>query len=82
MRLRAVALLSALLLAPALAAPAVAAEVRFFRLHTRDAFLGGTLDGLSVDPLGTLRLADRASRLAEIGEPFLFAAAPHPDGWV
>jgi hypothetical protein len=56
--------------------------VRFFRLHTREAFLGGTLNGLSVDPLGTLRLADRASRLATIGEPFLFAAAPHPDGWV
>ncbi len=65
----------------ALARPA-GAEVRFFRLHTRDAFLGGTLDGLSVDPLGTLRLADRASRLATIGEPFLFAAAPHPEGWV
>ncbi len=56
--------------------------VRFFRLASRDAFLAGTLDGLSVDPLGTLRLADRAVRLAEIGEPFLFAAAEHPDGWV
>jgi hypothetical protein len=70
------------LLAVAAAAPAARAEVRFFRLHTREAFLGGTLNGLSVDPLGTLRLADRASRLATIGEPFLFAAAPHPDGWV
>lgn len=61
---------------------AAQAEVRYFRLQTRDAFLGGTLDGLGVDPLGTLRLADRASRLAAIGEPFLFAAAPHPEGWV
>ncbi len=66
----------------AMAAPAGGSEVRFFRLHTRDAFLDGTLDGLSVDPLGTLRLADRAARLAAIGEPFLFAAAAHPDGWV
>ena len=73
---------SVLLFALVALAPAVAAEVRFFRLHTRDAFLAGTLDGLSVDPVGTLRLADRASRLAVIGEPFLFAAAPHPDGWV
>ncbi len=69
-------------LAALLAAAASPAEVRYFRLHTREAFLGGTLDGLSVDPLGTLRLADRAARLAAIGEPFLFSAAPHPDGWV
>jgi hypothetical protein len=73
---------SVLLLAWMVCVPPVEAEVRFFRLHTRDAFLGGTLDGLSIDPLGTLRLADRASRLAAIGEPFLFVAAPHPDGWV
>ena len=66
----------------ALAASAAASEVRFFRMNSRKAFLGGTLDGLSVDPLGTLRLADRAARLATIGEPFLFSAAPHPDGWV
>jgi hypothetical protein len=79
---RTVACLSALPLALALSAPAAGADVRFFQLHTRDAFLGGTLDGLSVDPLGTLRLADRASRLAAIGEPFLFSTASHPDGWV
>jgi hypothetical protein len=75
-------LLSVVLVVALPAVPAARAEVRFFRLHTREAFLGGTLDGLSVDPLGTLRLADRASRLATIGEPFLLAAAPHPDGWV
>ncbi len=75
-------LLSVGLLVALAAAAAVEGEVRFFRSHTRDSFLGGTLDGLSVDPLGTLRLADRAVRLAAIGEPFLFAAAPHPEGWV
>lgn len=82
MRRRTVVFGAVLLLSLAALAPGLAAEVRFFRLHTRDAFLGGTLDGLSVDPLGTLRLADRASRLAAIGEPFLFAGAPHPEGWV
>ena len=69
-----------LTLAAAVAAPVAAGDVRFFRMNSRKAFLGGTLDGLSVDPLGTLRLADRAARLATIGEPFLFSAAPHPDG--
>ena len=82
MRRRIPPIAAAAALVALLAAPAVPAEVRFFRLHTREAFLGGTLDGLSVDPLGTLRLADRAERLAAIGEPFLFSAAPHPDGWV
>ena len=86
MRRRSMALLTAVPLVMLLAwgplATAARAEVRYHRLHTREAFLGGTLDGLSVDPLGTLRLADRASRVAAIGEPFLFAAAPHPEGWV
>ncbi len=68
------------LLAPG--GPAEAAEVRSFRMQTRDSFLNGTLDGISVDSLGILQLADRVERLAEIGEPFLLSAATHPEGWV
>jgi hypothetical protein len=66
----------------ALGVPAEAAEVRSFRMQTRDSFLNGTLDGISVDSLGILQLADRVERLAEIGEPFLLSAAAHPEGWV
>jgi hypothetical protein len=65
-----------------LGGPAGAAEVQSFRLQTRDSFLAGTLDGISVDSLGILQLADRVERLAEIGEPFLLSAAAHPEGWV
>lgn len=75
---------AALLLALACLGPvgAEAAGVKFFRMQTREAYLAGTLDGISVDPLGTLALADRAARVADLEEPFLFAAAEHPDGWV
>lgn len=66
----------------ALAAPLAAAEVKIFRADDRDAVIGGTLDALSVDPLGTLELAPPVERLALLQEPFVFAAAPHPDGWV
>lgn len=61
---------------------AEAAEVRAFQLDTQGAFLAGTLDGISVDPLGRLRLADRVERLTSIEEPFLFSVAAHPEGWV
>ncbi len=70
-------------LAVLLAAPSPAASgVRFFQLQSRDAFLAGTLEGIAVDPLGTLALADRAVRAADLGEPFVFSGAAHPDGWV
>ena len=59
-----------------------ASEVRSFRMNSRSAFLSGTLDGIGVDALGTLQLADRVERISDVGEPFLFAAAAHPDGWV
>ncbi len=65
----------------AAAAPADAA-VRFFRLQSREAFLAGTPEGIAVDPLGTLALADRAVRAADLGEPFVFSGAAHPEGWV
>lgn len=62
--------------------PVGAAEVRSFRMNSRGSFLAGTLDGISVDSLGVLQLADSVERLAEIGEPFLLSAASHPEGWV
>ncbi|MEE8277255.1 MAG: hypothetical protein V3R89_00835 [Thermoanaerobaculia bacterium] len=51
-------------------------------MNSRTAFLEGTLDGIGLDALGTLQLANQVERLSEVGEPFLFAASPHPDGWV
>jgi hypothetical protein len=71
----------ALLLA-ASAATAGASEVNLFRLQSQQAFLKGQLEGMSVDALGTLRLAPRAERLTALEEPFVLAAAVHPDGWV
>lgn len=74
---------TAALAALALAASAAGAtEVKTFQLQTQKAFLAGTLEGISVDPLGRFELADRAERVASLAEPFLFSAAPHPDGWV
>jgi hypothetical protein len=58
------------------------AEVRIYSMQSRAAFLAGTLDGIGVDSLGTLRLADQVERLTEVNEPFLLSAASHPDGWV
>ncbi|MGH9362541.1 MAG: hypothetical protein ACRD2T_11555, partial [Thermoanaerobaculia bacterium] len=63
-------------------APLAATEVRVFQTQTQAGFLAGTLEGLSVDPLGRLELAHRAERLTALGEPFLLSAARHPDGWV
>ena len=44
-----------------------ATNVKLFRMQTQAAFLKGTLDGIGVDSLGTLQLADRAERLVEVG---------------
>ena len=63
-------------------APARASEVRSFRMHSLSDFLAGTLEGIGVDALGTLQLSDRVERLSEVGEPFVFTASAHPDGWV
>ena len=60
----------------------VASETKAFRLQSKTAFLKGTLEGIGIDSLGTLRLADRVERLAEVEEPFLLSAATHPEGWV
>jgi hypothetical protein len=66
----------------ALAVPARGAEVRIFQARSQAAFLGGTLEGVSIDALGRMQLAPRVDRVASISEPFLLAAAAHPDGWV
>lgn len=71
---------SLLMLSPS---PATAAgEVRYFELASQRDFLEGTLEGIAIDPLGVLSLADRAERVADLGEPFLLSAAVHPKGWV
>lgn len=62
--------------------PSMASETKIFRLQSKAGFLKGTLDGIGIDSLGTLRLADRVERLAEVEEPFLLSAAVHPEGWV
>ncbi len=81
--LRAAALCAAALVSLAsLEAVAAASEVKLFRLQSQQAFLRGQLDGMSVDSLGTLRLAPKAERLTALAEPFVLSAAPHPDGWV
>ncbi len=57
-------------------------EASFFQVQSRDDFLAGTLDGLAVDPLGNLSLANRGRRISEFPEPFLFSGATYPGGWV
>ena len=57
-------------------------EVSFFRIQSRDDFLSGTLEGISIDPLGSLSLANRGQRVSEFPEPFLFSGASYPGGWV
>ena len=56
--------------------------VQIARMQDQASFLRGTLDGLSVDALGTLRLAPRAERLTALEDPFVLAAAQFQDGWV
>lgn len=79
MRIRAV-LCAAVVLGSASFAGAT--EVQIFRTESRSDFLAGTFDGISVDSLGRLELADRVERLTAVGEPFVLSAAAHPEGWV
>jgi len=72
----------ALLLLLSAASIAQAATVHFFRMESRKAFLAGSLENVSVDPLGRLRLADEVERLADIEEPFLFSGIASGEGWV
>lgn len=73
---------AAVLAAGLFAGVAGATEVKTFQLQSQKALLAGTLDGLSVDPLGRVELASRVERVTALGEPFLFSAAAHPEGWV
>ncbi len=81
-QIRSLVCLAAGLAALAATAPAGATQVKIFRTQSQSAFLAGTLSGVSVDALGSVELAPRTARLTAIGEPFLFAAADLPDGWV
>ncbi len=64
------------------AVPSFGTQVKIFQAQSQAAFLSGTLEGVSVDSLGRIELAPRVDRVASISEPFLLAAAVHPDGWV
>ncbi len=77
----AVLLVAGLAAFPASSARA-AGEVRFFEMASQAEFLEGTLEGIAIDRLGKLSLAEHVDRLAEIGEPFLLSVARHPRGWV
>jgi len=81
-RATALALIAAAAAAFAAAPAASATGVKIFRTQSQRAFLAGNLEGIGVDPLGRLRLADRVERLTAIAEPFLLSAAVHPEGWV
>jgi hypothetical protein len=72
----------AVLLLALTAVPARATQVRIFQAQSQQAFMAGTLEGVSVDSLGRIQLAPRVERLASLAEPFLLNAAVHPDGWV
>ncbi len=78
----AVRVLVVILLALGPGVPATASEVSFFRIESRADFLAGTLDGISVDRLGNLGLANRGQRVSELPEPFLFSGASYRGGWV
>jgi hypothetical protein len=71
-------LLLALLFAWIAGRAAPATQVKIFQTQSAVGFLGGKLNGISVDALGRMRLAPRAVRVAAIGEPFLFAAVALP----
>jgi outer membrane protein assembly factor BamB len=64
------------------ALPSLAGEVRFLSQGSAEDFVAGTLDGTTVDALGSLRLGREVERVAGIEEPFVLCAAPHPEGWV
>jgi hypothetical protein len=65
-----------------LALPLSASTVKIVQMQTQEDFLAGKLEDTSVDPLGRLQLADRVEKVVELDQPFLFAAAEHPEGVV
>ncbi len=72
----------ALLVVAGRSAPAGATEVKLLRQQSAQSFVTGRLEGVSLDALGGLQLADHLDRLATLEEPFLFSAARLGDGWV
>ncbi|MFN7940127.1 MAG: hypothetical protein U0X73_00900 [Thermoanaerobaculia bacterium] len=76
---------TALVASALLAGAAGAAPVKLFQAGSASAWLAGTLESVAVDDHGGLALAAATERLAAtdaIGEPFVFALARHPQGWV
>ncbi|MDH3524148.1 MAG: hypothetical protein OES32_11225 [Acidobacteriota bacterium] len=73
---------AALLGLSAMSAAAAATEVRYFEQQSRQDFAAGELHGLAIDAEGALKRARSFERVAEIEEPFVFAAVPAGDGWI
>lgn len=82
MRARPVVLAASALAVLVAAAPVRGTQVKIFQAQSQQAFLAGTLEGVSVDSLGRMQLAPRVDRVATLAEPFLLSAAAHPDGWI
>ena len=61
---------------------ASATQVRIFQSSGASDFLSGELDGVSLDALGRLKLAEAMELVARPEEPFLFTAVAHGDGWL
>ena len=65
------------------ATPTLASKVRAFRAAEASHFLAGEFDGVSVGPLGKLRLASALERVTGVEEPFLLSATGDGSGgWV
>ena len=64
------------------AGAAHATEVKLLRQQSAQSFAAGRLEGVSLDVLGALQLADHLDRVGTLEEPFLFSAARLGDGWV
>jgi len=64
------------------AAATTATEVRFFRQQSTSDFVEGDFEGIALDADGALRLAPHFERLAQLEEPFVFAAQARGDDWL
>ena len=63
------------------AAPSSASPVRIHQVNSQAGFVAGTLAGVRVDARGVLTLAADVDTVAQVPEPFAFAATTLPDGW-
>ncbi|MEO8196278.1 MAG: hypothetical protein ABI689_06110 [Thermoanaerobaculia bacterium] len=63
------------------AGPLAASPVRIHQINSQAGFAAGTLEGVRVDARGVLTLAAAVETVAEVSEPFAFAAVALPDGW-